>query len=95
VEVPTLNGAAELTIPHGTQHGEVFRLPGQGLPDMRNGRRGDELVQVLVEIPRKMSKDQQALLRQFAETEDKSVLPESKGFFERMMDYLKRDPTAK
>ena len=88
VEVPTLNGRADLTIPQGTQSGTVFRLAGLGLPDMRSRRRGDELVQVVVEIPTRLSKDQEVLLRRFAETEDKSVLPESKGFFEKLKHYF-------
>jgi molecular chaperone DnaJ len=88
VEVPTLEGRAELTIPAGTQHGQMFRLAGKGLPDLRHNRRGDEVVQVLVEIPKRLNKEQEALLRQFATTEDKSVLPESKGFFDRVMEYL-------
>ena len=45
-------------------------------------------MQVRVEIPRKLNKEQQSLLREFAKTEDKSVLPESKGFFERLVDYI-------
>lgn len=88
VEVPTLTGKAELKIPGGTQNGQVFRLVGLGLPDLRNGRKGDELVQVLIEIPQRLNKDQEALLREYAKTEDRSVLPESKGFFERFMEYL-------
>lgn len=88
VEVPTLKGKAELRIPAGTQHGRVFRLNGLGLPDLRSKRRGHELVQVFVEIPRKLNKKQEELLREFAETEDISVLPHSKGFFEKVMDYI-------
>ncbi len=88
VEVPTLSGKAELRIPAGTQAGAVFRLPGQGLPDVRSGRTGDELVQVTVEIPKKLNRDQEKLLRTFAATEDKAVLPESRGFFEKLKDYL-------
>ena len=88
IEVPTLDGPVVMTIPKGTQNGQVLRLAGQGLPDIRSGRRGDELVQVLVEIPRKLSSRQQELLREFAETEDVNVLPESKGFFEKLMDYF-------
>ncbi|MEK6798321.1 MAG: molecular chaperone DnaJ [Planctomycetota bacterium] len=88
LEVPTLTGKAELKIPAGTQFGQVFRLGSLGLPDLRNGRRGDELVQVLVEIPKKLNRQQEGLLRDFANTEDKAVLPESKGFFERFMEYL-------
>jgi molecular chaperone DnaJ len=88
VEVPTLTGKAEFKIPPGTQHGQLFRLSGLGLPDLRTGRRGDQLMQVTVEIPKKLDKEQQKLLREFAATEDRSVLPESKGFFDRVMDYL-------
>jgi len=66
----------------------VFRLGGLGLPDIRSGRRGDELVQVLIEIPKRLNKDQERLLREFAATEDRSVLPESKGFFDKVMEYL-------
>lgn len=88
VEVPTLTGRAQVTIPRGTQTGQVLRLAGQGLPDLRTGRVGDELIQIVVEIPRKLSKPQEALLRDFAETEDRQVLPESKGFFDKFKDYL-------
>lgn len=88
VEVPTLTGKAELKIPAGTQHGQLFRLRDLGLPDLRSGRRGDEIVQVFVEVPRKLNKDQERLLRDFAETEDKVVLPESKGFFDKVVDYI-------
>jgi molecular chaperone DnaJ len=91
VEVPTLTGKADLIIPPGTQHGQLFRLGGEGLPDLRRGRRGDELVQVLIEIPKKLNKEQQAILRDFAKTEDISVLPESKGFFDKLMDYISGD----
>jgi molecular chaperone DnaJ len=88
IEVPTLTGTTPLKVPPGTQPGAVFRLPGKGLPNLHNGRPGDEIVQVLIEIPRKLRRSQQDLLRKFAATEDKDVLPESKGFFERVKEYL-------
>ncbi len=88
VEVPTLTGTSPLRIPPGTQHGAVFQLQGKGLPNLRGGRSGDEIVQVLVEIPKKLTKAQEELLRKFAATEDKTVLPESKGFFDRVKEYL-------
>ncbi len=88
IEVPTLSGKAEVKVPPGTQFGQVFRLTGQGLPDIRTGRRGDELVQVMVEIPKRLSKRQSELLREFAETEDKSVLPESRGWIERLVEFF-------
>jgi molecular chaperone DnaJ len=92
VEVPTLTGRADLAIPSGTQHGQVFRLSGLGMPDLRGGRRGDELVQVTVEIPKRLNKEQAELLRSFAETESRSVMPESKNFFERLKDYFAGQP---
>lgn len=91
VEVPTLAGKVELSVPHGTQHGQLFRLGGLGLPDIRFGRRGDEIVQILIEIPKELTKHQEELLRDFAGTEDRSVMPESKRFFEKLMDYFSGD----
>jgi molecular chaperone DnaJ len=88
VEVPTLTGTTPLKIPAGTQHGAVFRLPGKGLPNLRSRQPGDEIVLVLIEIPGKLSREQRELLRKFATTENKDVLPESKGFFERVKEYL-------
>lgn len=95
VDVPTLNGATPLKIAPGTQHGKIFRLEGKGLPNLRTGRRGEQIVQVLVEIPKKLSREQEELLRRFAATEDKSVLPESKGFFDRVREYLTRESDEK
>ncbi len=88
LDVPTLTGTAPLRIPPGTQHGAIFKLSGKGLPSLRSGRLGDEIVQVLVEIPRKLSARQQELLRQFAATEDKNVLPETRGFFDKVREYF-------
>ena len=53
---------------------------------------GDELVQIIVEIPKKLNQHQESILRDFAETEDENVLPESKGFFTKMVDYLSGKP---
>ncbi len=94
VEVPTLTGAAPLRIPPGTQYGTVFQLAGKGLPNLRDGRRGNQVVQVVVETPKKLTREQEELLRRFAATEDKTVLPESKGFLERLKEYLKRESGA-
>lgn len=88
IEVPTLEGKHTLKIPRGTQHGAVFRVDGQGLPDLRSGRRGDLVVGVKVEIPRKLTQKQEKLLRDFAETEDKAVLPESHGFMDKVKDFF-------
>lgn len=88
VEVPTLKGKADVTIPSGIQHGEMLRLPKMGLPDIRTGRVGDQVVRALIEIPRRLNETQRDILRRFAETEDKRVLPTSKGFFDKVRDFL-------
>lgn len=88
IEVPTLTGKAEVKIPKGTQSGQLFRLARQGLPNLRSKRTGDEIVQVYVEIPRKLSKKQEDLLREYAETEGNTAGSETKNFFEKLIDYL-------
>ncbi len=88
VDVPTLEESRQLEIPRGTQYGAIFRIDGSGLPNLRSGRRGDLVVIVKVETPKKLSARQEELLREFAETEDKHVNPESHGFWKRMTDFL-------
>jgi molecular chaperone DnaJ len=86
VDVPTIDGRQQLRIHAGAQHGDVYKLDGQGLPNLRSGRHGDLITIVKIEIPKKLTARQQELLREFAETEDQSVLPESHGFWKKMKD---------
>lgn len=88
IEVPSLKGRLQFTVPAGTQHGQMFRLSGKGLPNIRHHRRGDEIVQVWIEVPKKLNKKQEDLLREYAASEDISVLPESKGFFEKVAEFF-------
>ncbi|MHC4715701.1 MAG: molecular chaperone DnaJ [Planctomycetota bacterium] len=88
LEVPTLNGKREVMVPAGTQHGDVIALRGKGLPDLRTGKTGNQLVQVLIEVPRKLSDRQEELLRELAGLEDIEVLPARKGFFEKLKEYF-------
>ena len=62
VEVPTLDGTARVKIPPGTQTHTVFRLRGKGLPDLETGRRGDELVRVVVVTPDRLDAEARRLL---------------------------------
>ena len=61
IEVPTLDGRENLTIPAGTQSGEVFTLKGRGMPDPRHHGRGDLLVQVHVEVPQTLTPEHEAV----------------------------------
>ena len=64
VSVPTLEGSASLHVPSGTQPGQVFRMRGQGMPAVNRRSRGDLLVRVQVEVPRRLSRRQAELLRE-------------------------------
>jgi molecular chaperone DnaJ len=68
IDIPTLNGTRSLTIPKGTESGEVFRIKGEGFVRLRGHGRGDELVQVIVKTPRNLTRRQEELLREFEET---------------------------
>ncbi len=84
IDVPSLDCTKRLRIPAGTQYGSVFRIKGQGLPDLRSKRTGDQLVQVTIETPCKLNDKQEEWLREFAKSENKSVSPKSAGFFEKL-----------
>jgi molecular chaperone DnaJ len=86
VEIPTLRGRVDMTIPPGTQSGKVFRLRGQGLPQVDGRARGDQLVRVFIEVPRKLSERQRELLQEFDQIE--SERSGSKTFFEKIMNYF-------
>jgi molecular chaperone DnaJ len=86
VEIPTLRGRAEMTIPASTQSGKVFRLRGQGLPVFDGRGRGDQLVRVFVEVPKKLNERQRELLREFGELEAQSS--GNKSFFDKIVGYF-------
>src|SRR5262245_12462742 len=88
IEVPTLEGPFELTVPPGTQSGEVFRIRGRGVPDPRGGAAGDLHVQTFIEVPKKLGKRQEELLRELAELEQTDVTPHRKSFLERLREYF-------
>lgn len=82
VEVPTLYGKVEMKIPSGTQGGKVFRLHGKGFPSVHGYGKGDQLVEIVVEIPTKLSSEQKELLKKFGELGDGE--PMRKGFVDKM-----------
>jgi molecular chaperone DnaJ len=86
VEVPTLRGRAEMSIPAGTPNGKVFRLRGQGLPLLDGNGRGDQLVRAFIEVPKKLSERQKELLREFGEIEAKGS--PHRSFFDKIVNYF-------
>lgn len=80
IEVPTLDGKGKLRVPPGTQPGAVLRVKGRGIPK-RLGGRGDQLVEVKIEIPTRLSDEQKALFLQLASTLGETVEPSSEPSF--------------
>jgi molecular chaperone DnaJ len=75
ITVPTLSSNVKMTIPPGTQNGQVFRLKNIGFPDMHSRKqRGHQLVRVIIDVPRNVSADQKELLNKFAATENISSI---------------------
>jgi len=90
--VPSVDaGRAKVTIPAGTQSGHRFRLRGKGMPGLHGRGRGDMFIDIQVETPVNLTKEQADKLREFdamlrkggkgAKSGGKSTSPESEGFF--------------
>ena len=77
-----------MTIPPGTQTGEVFRLRNRGMPGHRGESRGDLLVQTEIEVPKKLDTEQESLLRKLAQLEHANVTPHRKSFLDKLRDYF-------
>jgi len=73
VEIPTLNSSTRLTIPSGTQPGALFRIPGEGVPDLRANSRGDLVVQVELKTPTNLTSKQEKLLKEFLKLTEKET----------------------
>jgi molecular chaperone DnaJ len=68
IVVPGLNGEETVKIPEGTQTGEIIRLKGKGMPDPHGGGKGDLYVNIHVEVPTKLTRDQRRLFEQLGVT---------------------------
>src|SRR5664279_1387847 len=94
LNIPTVDGDAEIVIPAGTQTGKVFRLRGKGIPRLRsdgsNSGRGDQMVYVQVGVPTTLTAEQRLLFEKLAGTMGGEVQPQrnGKGFFDRVMDFF-------
>jgi molecular chaperone DnaJ len=71
IEVPTLNGKKNITIPKGTEYGEIIRLKGEGFPKIRGYGSGDQMVQVIVKTPKNLTNRQEEIMREFEELSKK------------------------
>jgi molecular chaperone DnaJ len=71
IEVPTLDGTKQIQIPKGTQPGGIFTLKGKGIPHLHGHGKGDQIIELVVQIPKKLTKEQETLLKDFAASQEK------------------------
>jgi molecular chaperone DnaJ len=83
MEVETVKGKEFIDIPKGTQPGERIKLAGQGFPSIKGYSRGDHYFEIKVEVPKKLTRRQEELIREFAAISDDVVNRPVSGFFER------------
>jgi molecular chaperone DnaJ len=88
IEVPTLTGKASLKIPAATQSGTTFRLRDRGMPSLRGGRHGDQLIRVHVEVPASLTSEQRKILEDFARVSGDAQEPTSRKFFEKAKKFF-------
>ena len=86
LEIQTLDGSESLKIPEGTQSGRTFRLRGKGVPHLNDRGKGDLVVEIRVETPSKLSKQQKELLRQLGETMTVDNVPTSRGILDKVKE---------
>ncbi len=89
--VPTIDGKVQYTMPEGTQHGATFRLRGSGIPNLGGKGRGDQYVQVKIEVPKNLTQEQKDILRKFEEAVDDEHYGEKKGFFKKVKEIFNKD----
>ena len=86
IEVPTLSGKKKLSIPQGTQPGQQFVLKGEGVANLNGHRRGNLVIRILIEIPKKLSKRQKELLVEFQQVSGEPPGPVSRSFIEKVRE---------
>ncbi|KAB2967057.1 molecular chaperone DnaJ [Zoogloea sp.] len=91
IEIPTLDGAANIRIPAETQSAKVFRLRGKGIRNVRSHAPGDLMVHVVVETPVKLTDRQKELLREFEEIAAGNAErhnPKAKSWMDKVKDFF-------
>jgi molecular chaperone DnaJ len=73
IKIPTLTGEKTIGVRKGTQPGDLQRLRGEGIPSLRNGRRGDQIIQFDIKTPTNLTKKQESLLKEFAKLESNKL----------------------
>jgi molecular chaperone DnaJ len=88
IRMKTLDGEHDLVVEPGTQHGDVYTVAGEGLPNLRTRKRGDLKVLMQLVVPKKLSEAQRRLLADYAKTENLDVQKQSPSLWKKMKDSL-------
>ena len=88
VPIPTVDGTEKLKIPAGIQPGKVLRIRNKGIPSLRGGGRGDQLVIINVAIPQKLNEEQRKLFEQLAQSLGSEVRPQERSFVDWLRETL-------
>lgn len=87
VTVPTIDGNVKYNIPEGTQPDTVFRLRGKGIQRLQREGRGDQMVKVILEVPKNLTKKQRELLAEFSDSLSDKNYEKQSGFFEKLKKF--------
>jgi molecular chaperone DnaJ len=88
VEVLTLKGKTIIKVPPGTQQGKILRLKGLGVPSLKSHQTGDQIYNIRIEVPTKLSQRQKELLAEFARESGLSADTDGDGFFDKMKTFF-------
>ena len=86
LELETLDGVETIKVPEGAQSGREIRLRGKGVPHLNAHGKGDLIVELRVQTPSRLTKQQKEILKQFAETIDVENTPTSRGLFSKVKE---------
>ena len=89
LQVPTIDGKIEYTMPEGTQPGTVFRMRGKGIQNVNGRGRGDQYVRINIEVPKNLTGRQKELLREFENSTTDENQQQRKSFWDKVKDAFK------
>jgi molecular chaperone DnaJ len=84
ITIPTLVGEEQLKIPKGTQFGDIFKLRGEGIASLRNGRRGEQIIKVIIKTPSRLNQKQMDLLKEFDRLDSNKISNKLKNLFKNL-----------
>jgi molecular chaperone DnaJ len=87
-EIPAIDGAVTLKIPEGTPSGKELRIRGRGVPYLNEKGKGDLVVRVVVQIPKKLSRAQRELIAQLGDSLKVDNRPSAPGLLDKVKDFF-------